>query len=349
MKDNSKHLSEGKLPIQLLNELIQFKGVENPGVLYGPAIGLDAAVIDLNKAAQRVRDFYQSDSDLLVVKKTDPITFSTPNPGNSAIKVNSNDVVCTGAIPLFFNATIIVPPGFNYQELLSIQKSISHACEDQGIAITGGHTEISSGVNRPIIAGTMIGLVPNDYLVKSEFQEGDFVVIAGHAGLEGTHILLETGFDLFVRLLGESKVKHASQVSAKLSVAEKALEINKKYKPLAMHDPTEGGVMGALYEFTHSKKLGISLNKEGIPVMEVTLKICNELEIDPLQLISSGALLIAINEENANEMVKEFDSPDYPVKIIGTFTKKAKSLPQPGPDHIIKGLEKLEELLVRKK
>ncbi|MFW9992371.1 MAG: AIR synthase-related protein [Candidatus Odinarchaeota archaeon] len=345
MREISRYLPEGKLPVQLLEELLQFKGVENPGILTGPGIGLDAAVIDFNKAARRVREFYSSDYDLLVVKKTDPITFSTPDPGQSVIKINSNDIVCTGAIPLFFNATMIVPPGFDYQELLSIQKSISLACQEQGIAITGGHTEISSSVNKLIIAGTMLGLVPSDYLVRGNIKEGDVIILAGHAGLEGTHILLNAAEGYFDPMFGKGKIKHAQFVSSRLSIAEKALAINKKYKPCAMHDPTEGGVMGALYELIHGKNVGIKLDMDAIPVMDVTDSLCRELNIDPRKLISSGALLVAMNGNDAQEMVSEFDDPDFPVRIIGIFDKKAPEFTAPGPDHLIKGLDRLKGLL----
>ncbi|MHA1166642.1 MAG: AIR synthase related protein [Candidatus Hodarchaeales archaeon] len=337
-------LNEGKLPVHLLERILYYKGADNPGIISGPGIGRDAAVLDINRASKNVREFYSSSCDLYIVEKTDPVTFVTPDPGKSVIHVNANDIACTGAIPVFFSATIILPAGFSEKGLLGIQKSLSSTCRELDIAIIGGHTEISSGVNRPIIAGTMLGLVPSDYLIRGEVKPGDAIAIAGFAALEGTHILLEEAKDHLALDHNRQEIDNAAKISSRLSILDKAISINKKYKPAALHDPTEGGVMGALYEFIHGKNLDLSVEKTAVPVMSVTKDICGKLDINPLKLISSGSLLIADREDKLERIASEFSTKDFPINIIARVKEKTSSLPLPEPDHLIQGLLKLAKL-----
>ncbi len=170
------HLLPGKLPVALLQALLRFRGARDRRVVLGPAFGQDAAVIDLG-------------SQLLILK-SDPVTFTADEIGWYAVNVNANDVAVMGARPAWFQATIIVPPGTTVPAVRRIFRDIDASARSLGIAVTGGHTEVSPAVRRPIVAGDMQGLVRRaDLVTSSGARAGDVVILTKAAGIEGTSII----------------------------------------------------------------------------------------------------------------------------------------------------------------
>ncbi|MHA1205616.1 MAG: AIR synthase related protein, partial [Candidatus Heimdallarchaeaceae archaeon] len=157
-------MKEGKLPIPKLSEILELKGAKNEGIISAGIIGHDVAVIDIQSAKQNALKFYNSKSKVLLIEKSDPITFPTPNPGHYSVIVNSNDIACSGGVPYGFLITIIAPPDTTFDKIKAIQKEIHKQCEKFDISILGGHTEISQSVNTIIISGHMIGFVPKEFL-----------------------------------------------------------------------------------------------------------------------------------------------------------------------------------------
>ncbi len=247
-------MKEGKLPWELLKDLVTKNGFQTEGVIQGPKAGCDVAVFNYHLAIKRAQEFYQSREDVHVVFKTDPITFPTPNPGRYAVVVNSNDIVTSGALPFAFNATIILPIGSMKADVQKIQNDIDSECVKQKITILGGHTEISSSVNSPIVSGAMIGFVPADYYVPRTIQEGDVMFCVGWCTKEGMGIIASKGYEKLIEMIGKEKLSRLMKLGEDISITESALMINKKYQPGLMHDATEGGILGAAFETIAAEK-----------------------------------------------------------------------------------------------
>jgi len=343
-------LEEGKLPFEILEQLLHKQGYSNPGIILGPGLGLDAAVIDFEQASTRACEFYQSSSSCYLVLKTDPITFPTPNPGRYAVIVCANDVVTTGALPFGFGATIILPPSSTKDQVLSLQNELDGVCNELEISILGGHTEISSSATSMIICGTMIGLVPSDYYIKREIQVNDKIIVSGNCGMEGTSILAREGYEKLSHMIGAHNVKEAEGYSQYLSIVDRALTVNKVTRPGLIHDATEGGILGALYEAIAPTGLGAQIDKTLIPISEITAQISELLAIDALRLISSGTMVLIVSDEYAEECVSLLRK-SLPAEIVGEVRQMdygirldQSSIKPPGPDQIINGLQNLETL-----
>ncbi|MHA1220936.1 MAG: AIR synthase related protein, partial [Candidatus Heimdallarchaeota archaeon] len=203
MTKQKKSIKEGKLPIELLQQLLTNTKKTTLSVIQGPQIGCDVAVLDYSEAILNAQDFYSSKAKIHIVFKTDPITFPTPDPGKYAVIVNANDVVTSGAIPFGFNATLLLPLGSTVADINTIQQGIECECKKQNIIILGGHTEVTSSVNTPIVSGAMIGFVPSDYYVTREISEGDVMLCLGWCAKEGVGIIASEGYDKLLPNLGK--------------------------------------------------------------------------------------------------------------------------------------------------
>ncbi len=341
-------MKEGKLPWDLLKELVTKTGFQADGVIQGPKAGCDVAVFNYQLAIKRAQEFYQSREDALVVYKTDPITFPTPDPGRYAVLVNSNDIVTSGALPYAFNSTIILPIGTTKEEVQNIQDGIDSECVKQKITILGGHTEISSSVNTPIVSGAMIGFVPADFYVTRKIQEGDVMLCVGWCTKEGMSIIASEGYEQLKEVFGEQKLSRLMKLGENISVSDSALMINKKYQPGLMHDATEGGILGAAFETIAAENYGLELTEEKFPLTKETKEVCELLEVNPLKVISSGTLLVVASLEKAKNIVKE-STADVPINAVGKIvsqkqgiTLDGKSLTPPQSDEVIDALKKLE-------
>ena len=166
----------GKFPPSLLDRLLQKTGVTDPRVVLGPGLGEDAAVLDMGET--------------LLVAKSDPITFATDRIGWYAVQVNANDIACTGGVPRWFLATLLVPERFTEDQAEELFTQVLDACNDIGVALVGGHSEVTQGIDRPLVAGTMLGEVARDRLVRTGgAQEGDSLVVTQGIAIEGTALL----------------------------------------------------------------------------------------------------------------------------------------------------------------
>ncbi|HUU86859.1 MAG TPA: AIR synthase related protein [Candidatus Glassbacteria bacterium] len=342
-------MEEGKLSWELLKTIVTKKGSEAVGIIQGPKAGCDVAVFNFHEAKKTAQEFYNSDEEVLVVYKTDPITFPTPDPGRYAVIVNSNDIVTSGALPYAFNATIILPTESTIGTLMKIQDGMDKECRKNKITILGGHTEISSSVNTPIVSGAMIGFVPKDFYVPRKINVGDVMVCAGWCAKEGVGIIASEGYEKLAENINKRKLKALKLLGENISVINEALWINKKVKPGLMHDATEGGILGACYETIAVENFGLTLSSKEFPLTTETSELFNFLQIDPLKVISSGTLLVVTTEEKANLLIEE-SSQMTPIRIIGQIVDKnegitldGKPVDPPGADAIIEALRKIDE------
>ena len=345
-------MDEGKLPIEELKSILKFRGFENEGIVLAGKVGGDTAIVNLNEAKSRVKEYYNSNADILLVEKSDPITFPTPEPGKYAVIINANDIACSGAKPYGFLPTIIVPPNTTFERISEIQEQIHEQCLELEISVLGGHTEISNSVNTCVVSGHMLGFVPFDFVIPNELKETDKIIIAGHIGTEGIGIILSESGESVKDILSREEIQDGIEIGKGISVSKLVLEINKKFKPSLIHDATEGGIYGALTEIVAFSDKGILLKKKPSisPILE---KLTAWLEVNPYRIISSGALVICIKEEKIKELSDFLINLDIPFDEIGTVIEakgtvrlENKILKQSKGDEIIVALEKLERMKI---
>jgi hydrogenase expression/formation protein HypE len=298
-------LLPGKLPVALLQELLRLRGAADRRVVLGPAFGQDAAVIDLG-------------SQYLILK-SDPVTFTADEIGWYAVHVNANDIAVMGAQPAWFQATIIMPTGSSPAAVRRIFRDIDCSARGLGIAVTGGHTEVSAAVRQPIVAGDMQGVVRHEGLVTSAgARAGDVIVMTKAAGIEGTAILARSHPRQARRVLGVAGHRVAARFHHRpgLSVVTEAL-LAARRGATAMHDPTEGGVAAGLFELAAASRRRLIVDLDLIPVLPQTARLCAHFGLRPLGLIGSGALLITLPEHRVAALLRALRGHRVPAACIG--------------------------------
>lgn len=309
-----RYLKTGKINTELLSRLISnYKGREDPRVILGPLVGEDAAIISFN--------------DTCLVAKTDPITFATENIGWYAVNVNANDVLTRGAIPRWFMSSILLPEGKATEEMLEeIVAQISKACEEIGVAVIGGHTEVTVNLDRPIVVGCMLGEVERDRLIlTSNAKEGDLIVITKGVAVEGTAIIArEKQDELILRGYDKDFLDRCKNFlyDPGISIYREVSLCRDRFDIHSMHDPTEGGLKVGIYEICRASQKGAVIYESEIPILEETRMLCREYNIDPLGLITSGTLIIVLPGKEAGRLIEFYESNGILAKIIGEIKPK---------------------------
>ena len=306
----------GKLDYRLLEKLLNLNPIKDPRIIVGPKIGEDAAVIDFGKK--------------YLVAKTDPITFTTHRIGWYAVNINANDIATMGATPKWFLATLLLPEGKTNAKLASqIFRDIIQSTQALNITLCGGHTEISHKIDRPIVIGHMLGEVEKDKLVvNAHAKPGDDLLLTKGIAIEGTAIIAREKAAVIRKKFGNRFLKRAQAFIDKpgLSVVADALLANKAAQIHAMHDPTEGGLATGIMELAKASGTGVVIDAEKIPCYEETEQICKFFNIQPVGLIASGALLIALDPKDTKEVIAILAKYGIVCNPIGKLTKKSEGL-----------------------
>ena len=300
-------MKPGKLPAELLSKLLASLP-PHPRLLVGPGAGLDAAAIDLGGGR-------------VLVATADPITFATDEIGRYAVHVNANDIACLGAKPLWFIATVLLPESALPELAESIFEQIRSTCEELGITPIGGHTEITAGLTRPIIAGAMLGEAATDALVRPDrAQPGDHIIITKAIAIEGTALLArEAPAALRASGIDDQTIASAAGLlnDPGISVERDAQIACATASMHAMHDPTEGGLATALLELAQATGHQLSIRLSDIPVLDETRSICSALALDPIGLLASGALLIVLASAECGAVRAALAAESIPSACIG--------------------------------
>ncbi len=269
----------GKISPSALERLVfPFQGKNREEVIWGAQLGRDCGVVQLGRE--------------LISLTCDPITGSSFHLGLLATQVVVNDLICSGAEPVALLVTLIFPPGITENEIETIMREIDEAGKELGVSIIGGHTEISEAVNRSIIHCTGLGWIKDGYLPDvSKIEAGDYIVMTKGAGIEGTAILFSEKEKEWQNLLDEETINKGKEFWKMMSVFQEG-KIALPFHPHALHDATEGGVLGAIWEACMSRGLGFEIEEGKIPVYPETRVLAQLLDLDPLKLISSGTLII---------------------------------------------------------
>lgn len=294
----------GKLPNDILEKIV-FDNIKNKReeVLVGSGIGEDNAIVDFGEE--------------VCVMSTDPITGATKDVGRLAIHISCNDVASSGAEPIGALLTILAPAGTSQEDIGRIMKEANEAARELNIEIMGGHTEITDAGNRVVISTTVIGKQKKkDMLDPSQVQPGDKVLITKYAAIEGTAILAKEREDFLKENISREELIEAQRLGELVSVVKEGIllgEIGVDY----MHDITEGGILGAVWEGAMAVGKGIKIYQEQIPIKDISLKIADLLEINPYKLISSGSMLVIAKADKVKEIEEKLEKENIKISVIG--------------------------------
>ena len=292
-------MEAGKLPPALLSELLSEFAANDPRVRVGPKVGEDCAVIEMGNQ--------------LLIAKSDPVTFVVDRIGWYAVQVNANDIACTGGVPKWFLPTILLPPNIDENEIRAIFSDIAIACGELGVSVVGGHTEVSVGIPRPIVAGTMLGELDSsaNLISSSGAQDGDSIIVTTGIAIEGTAILArEFAADLSRLGVNDDDIARAADYLKRpgISVVSAARALCDSVDVHSMHDVTEGGVITALREVAISSDVGLVVEAESMPILPESVTICQVLGIDPLGLLGSGTLVATLSSSDVPRALRALDA-----------------------------------------
>jgi len=302
----------GKIPTEVLvHKVFRYTGARDRSVILGSSIGEDAALVSLGK-------------DVLVLT-TDPVTGTASDIGWLAVHVNANDVACRGASPRWFLCDLLLPEKSNAALVEGIMKQIDDAARRIGVAVVGGHSEVTTGLKRPIVVGYMVGVVSKKrYVTSHAMRPGDKIIMTKTAGIEGTAVLAADFANQLRPNIGGKLLSRAKRLRSLISVVEDAQIAMAVGGVRAMHDPTEGGLLQGVWELAEASGVGILIDQSRIPVRPETRQVCSVLRVDPLRLLSSGCLLIAANRRRSNGILRRLRKHGIQANVIGTATPRGE-------------------------
>lgn len=325
----------GKVPENVLKRSIlkQIK-TKRPEVLVGAGVGEDCAAIALEE-------------DEVIVLSTDPITGTTQDIGKWAVTISANDIASSGAEVIGMLVCAMLPPDIQEQEIKKVMEQIAASCEELKIQVVGGHTEITDAVTRPVLTLTGIGKVHKDRLLATgSAKPGQDVVITKWIGLEGTAILAKEREQNLLEKFPRHLIDEAKDYEKLMSVIPEAA-IAMESNVSAMHDITEGGVFGALWEMAESAGVGLTVDLKKLPIKQTTVEICNYFDINPYELMSSGSMLIVT--DNGYDLVRELEREHIHGTVVGKITdsndrivingEETRFLEPPKTDELYKALQ----------
>ena len=336
-------LHVGKLPPELLAKLLGQVETADASVILGAQIGEDAALIN-------------TDGENYLVVSSDPVTFATADLGWYAVHVNANDIAAMGGTPRWLVMTVILPEGSSTTLPQEIMLQTLDACAEIGVTLIGGHTEVTRGIDRPIVVGTMLGEVRKGAeTLSSGMRPGNAIILTGGVGIEGTAILAREADDrLRAAGVSDNVIARAAGLlrDPGISIVRDAAIATRAAQIHAMHDPTEGGVATALHEMADASNVGLLIDQAALTdmILPETAELCRALSphsgesrnpspdpqisspdsnsdpIDPLGLIASGALLICVRSDRAPTVVAALQEEGIRANIIGHATDRSDGL-----------------------
>lgn len=303
----------GKIPENVLKRAV-FRQIHTrrSEVLVGAGVGEDCAAVRL-------------EPDELFVLSTDPITGATKDAGRLAVQITANDLASAGAEPIGILLTVLLPPSADEPLIRRLMQEVESACEELHVQAMGGHTEVTAAVNQPLLSVTGVGKVKKDRLVTTGGAGvGDDVVVSKWVGIEGTSIIAKEKEEELLQHFSRPFIEGAKGFDRYISVVPEAA-VAVKSGVTAMHDVTEGGIYGALWELAEASGVGLEIDLKAVPIRQETVEVCEYYRLNPYQLISSGCMLMT--SENGHQLVRELKKAGIPAAVIGCCVEgKAKKI-----------------------
>ena len=290
-------------------------------VLLGAGVGEDCAAMKL------------SPGEIFVIS-TDPITGTVKDVGMLAIQITANDLASSGAEPVGVMLTVLLPEEIEEADIRKMMEQVEEACSRFHIQVMGGHTEVTRAVNQPVISVTGVGKVREDRLVSTAgAKPGQDILVTKWIGIEGTSIIAKEKEQELRQRFSEAFVETAKGFDQYLSVVPES-QIAAEHGVSAMHDVTEGGIYGALWEVAEASGIGLEIDLKAIPIRQETVEVCEAFGLNPYHIMSSGSLL-AVSEDGLG-LVRELEKAGIPASLVGRTTG--------GNDRIVRNGEDVQYL-----
>jgi hydrogenase maturation factor len=314
----------GKISPEIFDELIfPHLGKKSKSVLVGPQHGVDIGIIDIGGGK-------------VMAITTDPV-FIVPEYGFEraawfAIHILCSDAVTSGLKPTYLSIDLNLPLSMTKEQLEVVWKKIDYECKKMGVAIVCGHTARYTGCNYPMVGGATVISVgeKSRYVTPQMAKKGDLIVITKGAAIEATGIFALAFKERIVKCFGEKFSQRADKVFYMMSVVEDALtaaSVGTREKGVtAMHDATECGIWGGLYEVAKASKVGMRIEKEKIIVLDEVDKICSKFGMDPYSSISEGTLIITCKEKKVDLLLKKLAQKKIPASVVGEVISESKGI-----------------------
>ncbi len=305
-------LAIGKLPSALLGALLTANQVDDASVLVGPGVGRDAAAIRFG--------------DAVLVAKSDPITFASTGTAAYLVDINANDLACLGATPRWLLVTALLHEGVTAADVETLFTDLSAVCATRGIAMVGGHTEITAGLDRTILVGTLLGETTEQRLLRPGGARAcDDLLLSKGIAIEGTALLARERGDLLRSLIDAATVERAADLldTPGISVVADAEAVLGQDGVRALHDPTEGGLAMAVRELATASGGGAIIERSAVPLLPETIAVASALALDPLGMLASGSLLIATAPETTQGLIERASRAGVTLRHIGCLTDRA--------------------------
>ncbi len=298
-------------------------------ILTGPGVGEDCAIMQLAP-------------DEVFVLSTDPITGTDKDMGTLAVQITANDLASAGAEPVGMLLTVLLPPAADEELICRLMGEVECACEKLHIQGMGGHTEVTAVVNQPVLSVTGVGKAKKGrQITTGGAHVGDDVIVTKWIGIEGTSIVAKEKKEELLQHFPAALVEEAGKLDRFLSVVPEAM-IAVEYGVTAMHDVTEGGIYGALWELAEASGVGLAIEKEKIPIRRETEEFCEYFHLDPYRLISSGSMLMTAPD--GHRLVEALEEAGIGATIVGRCVAGGAKTIQSGEDTIVLGRPETDEL-----
>lgn len=296
----------GKVPENVLKRsILKQIHTKREEVILGAGVGEDCAAMKL-------------EPEEVFVISTDPITGTVTDIGELAIVVTVNDLASAGAEPVGVMLTALLPEDITEKEIREMMEQVDRACEKFHLQVMGGHTEVTRAVRQPIISVTGVGKAREGRLISTAgVKPGMDIVVTKWIGIEGTSIIAKEKARELSRRFSENFIVKAQKFDRMLSVWPEA-SIALESGVSAMHDVTEGGIFGALWEMAEASGVGLEIDLKKIPIKQETVEICEFFGINPYELISSGCMLMA--SEDGNRLVMDLKKAKIQAAVVGKAT-----------------------------
>ncbi len=306
----------GKLDSDLLKEIVFDKiTLKRNEVKIRAGIGEDCAVVDFG------------DSDMII--STDPITAAVGDIGKLAMHISCNDIASNGIAPIGIMLSVMLPIGTTKEDVELIMGQAGEVAQELNVEIVGGHTEITGAVNKPVIVSTAFGKKLADTKENDSPCPGDSIIMTKYAGLEGIGIIASDMEERIKEFLTNEEVLEAKGYLNETSVVKEGVAAG-TIGVCQMHDITEGGILGAVWEMCQVSGLGAEVKKELIPISKITKKIGENLKFDPYRLISSGCMLIIVKKEKERKLIDKIESLGIRATKIGELKEKTRKITMNG-------------------
>jgi hydrogenase expression/formation protein HypE len=271
-----------------------------------------------------------------MITTTDPV-FIVPEYGFEraawfAIHILASDAVTSGLKPSYLSIDLNLPLSMTKNQLSTMWRVISQECEKMGMSIISGHTARYHGCNYPMVGGATVVCIgeKSKYVSPQMATVGDKVIITKGAAIEAAGIFAVAFKKRIEKHFGEDFSKRAEKIFYQMSVVEDALTAvevgTRKNGVTAMHDATECGIWGGLYELAKASKVGMRIEKDRIIVSDEVEKICSKFDMNPYSSISEGTLIIACKEAKAELVIEKLKNKNIPCSIVGDVIPEEKGI-----------------------